>query len=161
MRHFSSEPVDLRLVEEAVALAQHTPSACNRQGWRTIIVQDKAVLEKVLANQNGNRGFGQEFDKVLLVVADIRYFNRDRELFQPYIDGGMYAQSILNALHYKHIASCPLSASLHEEQEENIRKILSLEDAEVPIIIIGIGNYPEGECQTTRSERRQANIQVF
>ena len=161
MRHFSSEPVDIERVKKAITLAQHTPSACNRQGWRTIIISDKDTIGRVLENQNGNEGFGQEFDKLLLVVTDIRFFNKDREIFQPFIDGGMYAQSVLNALHYEHIAACPLSASLRREQEENVRRILSLAEAEMPIIFIGIGNYPEDKCQTTRSERKTPDIQVI
>lgn len=161
MRHFSSKSVDIDRVKKAVTLAQQTPSACNRQGWRTIIINDKDTMKKVLKNQNGNEGFGHEFDKLLLVVTDIRYFNKDREIFQPFIDGGMYAQSLLNALHYEHIATCPLSASLRKEQEENIRRILSLNDAEMPIIFIGIGNYPEDKCQTTKSERKVPEIQLI
>ena len=161
MRHFSSEPVDIGRVKRAVTLAQQTPSACNRQGWRTIIIDDKDIIKKVLENKNGNEGFGQEFDKLLLVVTDLRYFNKDRELFQPYIDGGMYAQSVLYALHFEHIAACPLSASLKREQEEHIRSILQLPEAEVPILLIGIGNYPEDKCQTARSERKEPDIQVI
>ena len=58
IRHFSDKPVELERVENAVKLAQYTPSACNRQGWKTYIVNDKAVLREVLKNQNGNRGTG-------------------------------------------------------------------------------------------------------
>ena len=152
---------DIERVKKAITLAQQTPSACNRQGWRTIIIDDKDTIKKVLENQNGNEGFGQEFDKLLLVVTDLRYFNKNRELFQPYIDGGMYAQSVLYALHFEHIAACPLSASLKREQEEHIRSILRLPEAEVPILLIGIGNYPEDKCQTTRSERKEPDIQVI
>lgn len=161
IRHFSDVPVSLESVKGAIELAQHTPSACNRQGWRCIVINSKDMIAKVLQNQNGNEGFGQEFDKLLLVTADLRYFNMDRELFQAYIDGGMYAQSILNSLHYEHIATVPLSASLREEQEYNVRSLLGIHDAEVLIMFIGIGNYPD-ECQTTRSERKPVvNIQVI
>lgn len=159
MRHFSKEPVDGEALIKAIELAQHTPSACNRQGWGIIVINDGEKLRRVLTNQNGNEGFGQEFDKLLLITADIRAFNLDRELFQPYIDGGMYAQSILNALTYYGIASVPLSASLRRDQEENIRAILDLEDADVPIMFIGIGNYPQ-VCQTTRSERHEARYRI-
>lgn len=155
MRHFSTEPLDKEKIHRAIALAQHTPSACNRQGWQARVILDKELIEKVLANQNGNRGFGNEFTGLILVTGDLRCFNRDRELYQVYIDGGMYAQSILNALHYEHIASVPLSASLISTQEENVRKLLSVDKPEVLIMLIGIGNYPE-DCLTTRSERRQA-----
>lgn len=48
IRHFSDKPVELERVEDAVKLAQYTPSACNRQGWKTYIVKDKAVLREVL-----------------------------------------------------------------------------------------------------------------
>lgn len=159
IRHFSDWPVEMERVEAAVKLAQYTPSACNRQGWKTYIIKDKDVLAKVLKNQNGNRGFGQEFDKLLLVVGDLRCFNRDREVFQVYIDGGMYAMRVLDSLHYEKIASVPLSASLTKEQDENVRKLLKLDPAEVLIMFIGIGNYPD-ECQTTRSERKPAEYTI-
>lgn len=160
IRHFSDKPVELERVENAVKLAQYTPSACNRQGWKTYIVNDKAILREVLKNQNGNRGFGQEFDKLLVVVGDLRCFNRDREVFQVYIDGGMYAMRVLDSLYYERIASVPLSASLMKEQEENVRELLKLDPAEVLIMFIGIGNYPD-ECQTTRSERKPAEYTVI
>ena len=160
MRHFSSEPVEMERIERAVKLAQYTPSACNRQGWRIRILTDKKTIRNVLANQNGNQGFGDEFDKLLLITSDLRCANLDREVFQAFIDGGMYAQSVLNALHFEHIASVPLSASLSMGQERNVREILKLEEAEMPILFVGIGNYPR-ECQTTKSERRPAEMIVL
>ena len=53
-----------------------------------------------------------------------------------------------------------MSASLTKEQEENVRKLLKLDPAEVLIMFIGIGNYPD-ECQTTRSERKPAEYTVI
>lgn len=161
VRHFQSEEVDIDKLKAAVELAQFTPSACNRQGWRTRIIANKEIINIVLNNQNGNRGFGQEIDKILLVTSDVRFFNRDREVFQAFIDGGMYAQSIINSLYYYGIASVPLSASLLREQEKNIRKAVGIDDAEVFILIIGVGNYPDGEILTTRSERKPIKVQVI
>ena len=160
IRHFSETPVDIEKVKHAVGLAQLTPSACNRQGWRVRIIADKTVLENVLKNQNGNRGFGQEIDKLLLVTSDLRYFNNDREIFQAYIDGGMYAMSLINSLHYECIGTIPLSGSLTQEQDVNVRKILGLDDAEVVILFIGVGNYPD-KCQTTKSIRHEPNMEII
>lgn len=154
IRHFSNETVDINRVLFALKIAQNTPSACNRQGWKTIIIENKNTMKTVLDNQNGNRGFGNEFDKLLLVVGDLRLFQKKREINQVFVDGGMYAMNLLNALHYEHIASIPLSAALTIMQEENIRKALSLDDAEVPILFIGIGNYPSN-CVTTASKRHE------
>lgn len=158
-RHFSDETVEKELIKKAIMLAQHTPSACNRQGWKTRIVLDKEKISEVLKNQNGNRGFGHEIDKLLLVTSDLRYFNRERELFQGFIDGGMYAMNLLNALFYEGVATVPLSASLSKEQESSVREILDIDNAEILILFIGCGKYPRN-CKTTKSERKEAEIIV-
>lgn len=160
IRHFSSLPVNMDDLKEAIELAQSTPSACNRQGWRTIILDSRDSISAFLKIHSGCRGFGDEFNKVLIVTTDLRYSNRSREIFQAYIDGGMYAQNLINALHYYHIATVPLSASLTLEQESELRTKLKLNEWDVPIVFIGIGNYPE-KCQTTKSTRKNASIQMI
>lgn len=161
IRHFSGKPVDIETLEEAIRLAQFTPSACNRQGWKTRVISDPAVKESVLKNQNGNRGFGQEIDKLLVITSDLRAQQKSRELFQAYIDGGMYAQNVLNALYSRGIGSVPLSASLTPKQEKNVRRILSINEAEVLILFVGIGNYPEEDFLATRSARKQGNVEII
>ncbi len=161
IRHFSEVPVEIALLKEAIKLAQYTPSACNRQGWKTRIVADKEKIRSILSNQNGNRGFGHEFDKLLIVTSDLRAQQRSREMFQAFIDGGMYAESILNSLYSKGIGSVPLSASLTSLQEKKVREIAGIDEAEVLILFIGVGNYPEGEFLTARSERRPIDIEVI
>ena len=158
IRHFSNEPVDMSKLESAIKLAQHTPSACNRQGWKTRVVSDKCLMQSVLLNQNGNKGFGNEFNKLLVVTADLRAQQKNREVFQAFIDGGMYAQNLLNALYTEGIGSVPLSASLTLYQDHNIRKLLEISDAEIFILFIGIGNYPDGVFLTTKSERKPSEI---
>lgn len=160
IRHFSDKPVDVELIKEAIRLAQYTPSACNRQCWKTRIIADKDKISSVLDNQNGNRGFGHEFDKLLVITADLRAQQRSREMFEAYIDGGMYAESVLNSLYCKGIGSVPLSAALLPSQDIKVREMLGINDAEVLIIFIGVGNYPEGEFLTTRSERKPSEIEV-
>lgn len=157
VRHFSSTSVDRDLIYKAIRLAQYTPSACNRQGWKTRIISDRKKINRILENQNGNRGFGHEFDKLLIITSDLRMQQKNRELFQAFIDGGMYAENIINALFFYGIAGVPLSASLTTQQERIVRNIAEIDDAEVLILFIGIGNYLDS-CLTTRSERHKPVI---
>lgn len=161
IRFFSDRPVDLNKVKHAISLAQFTPSACNRQGWRTLIVDNKAKMKEILKNQHGNRGFGNQFDKLLIVTSDIRCFQRGRETFQLFIDGGMYAQNILNSLYYYGIGCVPLSASLTIEQEKEVKTITGITDSEELILFIGIGNYPDTPIFTTKSERHKPLIEII
>lgn len=161
IRHFSDKPVSIELIKRAIELAQFSPSACNRQGWRTTIVSNKETMAAILSNQNGNRGFGHEFDKLLIITSDLRAQQKSRELFQAFIDGGMYAENVLNALFSLGIGSVPLSASLTLEQDAAIRQIAGIDDAEIFILFIGVGNYPSKPVLTTRSERKPANFTVI
>lgn len=161
IRHFSDQPVEIEKIIAALNIAQHTPSACNRQGWSARIITDKKKITQVLNNQNGNNGFGQEIDKLIIVTGDLRYYNRDRETYQVYIDSGMYAANILNALHYNHIGTIPLSAALKPEQEKVIRESLQIHEAEVLILIIGVGNYPAEAILTAKSARHEARYRVY
>jgi nitroreductase len=156
VRQFSPDPVSRDLLARAIGLAQLTPSACNRQGWQTIAILDSDVIASVLANQNGNRGFGHAIPALLLVTCDLRAFNRRRELFQAYIDGGMYAAHLLDALHASGLAAVPLSASLTLAQENNVRRILSLHDAEVLILFVGVGHPLPSPVSVPRSARNPA-----
>lgn len=160
IRHFSSSPVDVSRIKLAIELAQFTPSACNRQGWKSRIIEDQKVKTQLLNNQNGNRGFGSEIDKLIMVTGDLKYFSVDREMFQVYIDGGMYAKSVLDSLHFYGIATIPLSVALSYEQEKEIRSLINMSDSEVFVLLIGIGNYPDN-CITTRSARKPVNIEII
>ncbi len=159
IRQYSDKPVNIDKLKKAVQLAQYTPSACNRQGWKTRIISDKKLITEVLIYQNGNRGFGDKFDKLLVITGDLRCFQKNREVFQLFIDGGMYAQSVLNSLYYYGIGSVPLSASLTVTQDKMVHKKLKLGDAERLIMFVGVGNYPDS-CLTTRSERKKVSVEV-
>jgi nitroreductase len=159
IREFSGESVNIEKIYKALEMAQGTPSACNRQGWKAYLIIDKANVNTVLENQNGNRGFGNNIDKLILVTADLQCFNQDREQYQAYIDGGMYAMNLLYCLHYQEIATIPLSASLTPVQEKNVRSIVGINDSEILILFIGTGTYTT-QCFVPKSKRKKPNIQV-
>ncbi len=49
-RHFSSEKVDRKLIEEALELASWAPSAKNQHPTKWIIIDDSATLEKIMGH---------------------------------------------------------------------------------------------------------------
>lgn len=160
VRDFSYTPVDTAKIKKALALAQNTPSACNRQGWKTRIITDPELKKVVEKNQNGNRGFGSGIDKYILITTDSQYFSKPRERNQPYIDGGMYAMNLLYSLHYFGMATISLSASLTRSQEVNIRKALSISESENFILFIGVGNYADS-FKIPKSTRRSPVIITY
>ena len=136
IRYFTAEPVPGSVIGKALAIAARTPSACNRQAWRTHLFRGERC-HALLRWQGGCRGFEEEIGACILVTADRRAFLY-YETHQPYVDGGMYAMNLLNALHFKGLGTIPLSCGFEAEKLRGLRDF-GIPEQEVPILIIGLG----------------------
>lgn len=143
IRNFAPGKIPDKLIQEAVYIAQKTPSVCNRQSSKVYVFSNEKNKKEILQYQNGNAGFGQYADKVLLVTVDLNDFRAAMERNQAYIDGGMYAMSLIYALHSLGIGSCPLNLSLTHDEEEKLKKVAGINESEVCMMMIAIGNIPE------------------
>ena len=61
------------------------------------------------------------------------------EPFQCYVDGGLYAQNLINALHYVGLGSIPLSCGFMNDKLQKIQNCFGIPENEVMILIIGVG----------------------
>lgn len=159
VRSYGAEPVSQDLIREAVQIARKTPSACNRQCWNTYIVQTPELKTKVLALQNGNRGFGDRADFIAIITADMRSFVGAGERYGTYIDGGLYSMSFMYALHYKGIGACPLNWMVEPPADKKLRKLLNLSPSENVIMMISGGHIP-AKVRIAKSVRKDVTEQL-
>lgn len=137
VRYFSREVPSDDLIDRALEIAQQTPSACNRQGWETHIFYTNQS-EKLLKWQGGARGFEQEPTMSILVTANSKAFLK-YEPFQAYVDGGLYAMNLTNALHSLGLGSIPLSCGFGHVKLRQLYAQFDIPKNEVPIVIIAVG----------------------
>lgn len=140
VRNFAGT-VSVEQIRAAVALANNAPSSCNRQFVRVHCVADRELVQKCLALQNGNRGFGHLADKVLVVTADLRAVSL-LERNDLFVNGGIYLMNLCYALHKNRVAHCLLNWSVKPETDLKLRKLLSLPDAETVITLLACGDVP-------------------
>lgn len=143
VRDYSPVEVDDNLIYDSINIAMKTPSVCNRQSWRVHFIKDKELLAKTLSIQGGFTGNGLNLGKLLLVTVDLRYFSSVNERNEGYIDGGIFLMSLVYALTYNEIATCILNAMFNKNKDEEIRKLLGIEESEISIGFIALGNYPD------------------
>ena len=143
IRNFTSEEVTVDLIMEAIQIAQKTPSVCNRQSSRVHIFESKEVQKIALSFQNGNAGFGDKASKILLVTTDAEDFFGAGERHQAYIDGGMFAMSLIYALHGLGVGTCALNLAFGYRQSDDLKKTLVIEQKEILIMMIAVGHIPE------------------
>ncbi len=160
IRDFNGETVSMETIREAVSLAQRTPSSCNRQPGRVYVIADPGRIRKVCEKLPGYHAFGPPPDKLLLAASDTRVFARAGESHQAWVEGGMFAMSLIYALHYLGVASCILNWSVPPERDEEMRRMLDIDDAHKNLFFIALGGFKE-ENKVAVSERRPVDEILF
>lgn len=154
VRNYSNEPVPVELISRAVDIAKTAPSACNRQATRVYVVQDREKIDRVLAFQNGNKGFGHLADKLIILTAQISSFRGAAERSFGWMDCGIFAMNLLHALHHLRLGCCPLNAGISPKAEASVRALCDIPKDETVCLFITCGFVPE-TVNLARSERKR------
>lgn len=154
VRFFKNQIPEKDKIEEALRIAQFTPSACNRQGWKTHVFLGKESVN-LIKWQCGARGFEKEILGSILVTANLKAFFF-YEVHQAYIDGGLYAMNLINALHSLGFGTIPLSMGFDCSKLATLKKF-HIQESEVPIVIIGFGEL-EDRFKIAISKRKSIEI---
>lgn len=159
-RDFTDEPVSNQLIQNAVSVAMYTPSVCNRQAWKVyhISSENKDLRDRFLKVQNGNRGFGEYIGSLLIITGKLSsFFPFERN--QVFIDGGMFAMSLVMALHSKGLGTCCLNTSYTADRSEEFYKVMEMDTDCVPIMFIAVGHL-KSEYRVAVSHRKMLS-EVF
>lgn len=153
VRHFSDAVVPDAVLTAATRAAQSAPCVCNRQASKVYFVKDPETKRKMLACQNGNRGFGDRTPVVALVTVDLRSFLDASERYQAWIDGGLFAMNLLLGIHAQDYGACCLNWSALPAQDKALRKLGMIPAHETVITMIAIGALRDDNFVVARSER--------
>jgi nitroreductase len=155
VRHFTGS-IKEETIKECVGLAMTAPSACNRQHTRVHCVCDHGLRDRVFALQGGNRGFGSDADKILVVTTDLLDLRWAEERNDAYTNAGIFIMNLCYALHYYKIAHCILHWSVSHGKDKAIRRLIEIPDNENIVVIIACGNATE-MFDVARSTRKSVD----
>lgn len=157
IRDFKKSKVNINLIDKAVKLASKTPSVCNRQSWHVYHSSNKKVISKVLSFQSGNRGFAKLIPNLVIITTDLKSFLTGKEIYQQWIDGGLFSMSFIYAMHSIGVATCPLNWSQDPITDKNIRKNINIKTNQTIIMMIAIGHYKDNTtvCMSSRLKNRK------
>jgi nitroreductase len=143
IRHFAETEVPDDLIRQAAIMAQCSPSVCNRQACRIHIFRKGEFAEDILEVQGGNRGFGDQADKIAVVTVDLSWFLSVSERNQGWVDGGLFAMTFAWGLHSLGVGTCFLNWSAECEKDQRMRDLIKLPREESIITFMAIGSLPE------------------
>ena len=143
-RYFSDSKIPKTKVIEAVDIAKSSsPSVCNRQTCKVHYLTDKSDILNHLKLQEGNRGFSDNIQALLLVTSDLKLFVNLKERNQAFVDGGIFTMSLLLSLHSVRLGAVPLNWCYDSKQDRALRRLGFVSQSEKLIVMIGIGNVPD------------------
>lgn len=159
LRHYAGEVAEAT-IRDAVELAKCAPSACNRQPVRVYCVVTRDKINGMMELQGGNRGFGKDCDKLLVVTGDLRDGNWINERNSIYFDAGLFTMNLCYALHYGKVAHCILNWSTDAATDRKARALLGIPDNEVIAILVACGR-PAERFRVPCSPRRSTESLLF
>jgi nitroreductase len=161
-RHFDPLlPVNKSRIAEAVRIALRAPSGCNRQPWRVYCVSDQPLREQCLDLHSGSRGFSHLIPLLLIVTARMDVYSGPGERNQTYVDGGLFAMSLMLALHHQRLGCVPLNWSVSPRRDRQLKAITAIPASENILMLLGVG-HPVGQFTVPQSARRHVEeVLVF
>lgn len=159
VRVFSEREIDNEKLATALSLSQKTPSACNRQPWKTYVIKNKKIITDSLNIQKGLKGLGDNIQRLIIITSSNSMYGAAKERNAAYIDGGLYGMTLLYALTDVGLATCTLNLALNITDSKKMRKLLNISNDEVFIMAIAVGNYPDS-YNVPQSERDEVNESV-
>lgn len=141
-------------IRTAVELAQTAPSACNRQPVRVFCVEGKRK-NAILSLQSGNRGFGPDGNKLLIITGELGSICWPEERHDVYTNCGIFLMNLSYALFYSEIAHCILNWSIATDpsQEAKVREIARIPDSQIIAAMVICGRTPD-EIDVASSPRK-------
>ncbi len=143
VRSFTGPPLSAEMLGSLVKGGQTAPSVCNRQGARVRFYNDESLKSSILRLQNGNGGFGHLIPTVAVVSCDLRMFIGFGERNQAWIDGGLFAMTLVLFAHSLGLGTCFLNWSVGPERDQQLRELLDIPDHEVVVTLLGLGEIDE------------------
>lgn len=155
VRWFLPEAVEQTKLEQAVNLASLAPSACNRQPYEFIVINDATRAPVVAKCAMGTAGFADNIPCMVAVIGKLDAYPAERDRHCIYIDGSLAAMQFMLALETLGLASCPINWPDIDLNERMLTKELNLRADERPVMLIAVG-YADPEGGVPYSQKKAA-----
>ena len=134
IRRYKSQPVGDQEIRKIIEAANWAPSACNTQGWRFIVIDDRQIIEDLVKLDTAY--FVKDALQGILVLYDNRTDNLE---YADYIQSASAAiQNMLLTAHSMGIGTCWIC---HLPRKAEIRRYFEIPSRYDPVALITLGYY--------------------
>src|SRR4030067_1328030 len=132
IRSFEDKPVPEELVKKIIEAGQWAPSACNRQDWKFIVIDDKEVREQITKNTSAY--FVGKAPLLIMVLYSNRTDNLEYK--DHLLSAAMAVQNMQLAAYSLGLGSCCVN---NLPVKSKLRKILNIPRHYDPVSLLCLG----------------------
>jgi nitroreductase len=140
VRWFLPQVPDRAAIDRAIDVAAMAPTACNRQPYRYVVLDQPDLVVKAAKLAGGTTGYAEQVPALIVVLGNLGAYFHERDRHLIYIDASLSAMSLLFALETQGLSSCVINWSDVPQREAGMRKLLGLSHRERPIMLIAVGH---------------------
>lgn len=155
VREYAPDPVKTEDIKRCVKTALMAPSACNRQPSKVYFTCRSDMVRKIDDLITGSSGFKGQVPNYIVITTDRAAFSNE-EMYQWYINGGIFTAYLSLALHNIGIGHCIMQWKAFYKTEKELKDLLGIPDTEAIIATIGCGYYKD-KTACLESQRRNAD----
>src|SRR5690606_3031052 len=138
VRWYNEKIVSDDLIRKAVTAALTSPSACNRQAFNVYSIKDN-TLDEVKKLKLGFEIFADNIHTFLFIVGDQSAYIEERDKHLIYIDGGLFAMSLMLAFETMGVSTCPINFPDMAWLDAEMDRILGLSPYQKGVMLMSIG----------------------
>lgn len=154
VRWFEDRTVPEDLLREVVQMGLNSPSACNRQPYRVIVVQGEET-ESAASLAMGTSGFADNIPCLLAIVGDLSAYGSERDRHNIYVDGSLFAMTVMLSAEVNGLSTCPINWPDIEARERRAAEYFGLPVHERIIMFMAVG-FPDVSRGVPKSTKADA-----
>ncbi|WP_175279391.1 nitroreductase family protein [Prescottella equi] len=155
-RWFLDKTVPRSALEDAVKVGLHAPSACNRQSFRVLAVDQPDLLQELAKIPMGIQGYEHQIPLLVALIGQYRGYENERDRHVIFVDGGLFANGFILALESMGLSTCCINWPEINSKYDEVRNVIQLDADERIVMLIAVG-YADPAQLVPRSSKRPAN----
>ena len=152
-RWYDGRPVPRALIEKAVEIAALAPSACNRQPFYFVVVDEPGHAAAVARLAGGADGFADNVPCMIVSIGDLSCYPEERDRHLIYIDTSLANMQLLLALQTLGLSTCAINWPDIAGRDRILSHELGLLGHERAVMLIAVGYAsPDGGIPCSRKK---------
>lgn len=153
-RFFKDKKIEKQVLYNALRVGLEAPSACNRQPFEVLFIDDLELIKKAIELPMGVSTTKEEIRNFAIIIGDQSYYSEERDRHLIYIDGALFAMSFLFGLESQGVSSCVVNWPDIEIREKKFHDLFKIPNHKRGICFIALG-YANEQSLIPYSEKKQ------